>query len=87
MILDHPRSWCVGPFHLAGINPVARDMALQYYPSLTSSLMKTFISHSSHNSAKALAIAQWLEEQGLGRPFLDIGPSHGLAPANAGGRH
>ena len=42
--------------------------------------MKIFISHSSHDNAKALAVAQWLEEEGWGTLFLDIAPVHGLTP-------
>lgn len=41
---------------------------------------KIFISHSSQDNAKALAVAQWLETMGWGNPFLDIAPKHGLAP-------
>jgi hypothetical protein len=43
-------------------------------------MSKIFISHSSHDNAKALALAQWLKEKGWGTPFLDISPRHGLAP-------
>ncbi|MBS0151393.1 MAG: SUMF1/EgtB/PvdO family nonheme iron enzyme [Nitrospira sp.] len=43
-------------------------------------MSKIFISHSSHDNAKALAVAQWLEEMGWGTPFFDISPRRGLAP-------
>lgn len=43
-------------------------------------MSKIFISHSSRDNAKALAVAQWLERNGWGEYFLDITPSRGLAP-------
>ncbi len=43
-------------------------------------MSKIFISHSSHDNAKALAVARWLEEKGWGTPFLDISARQGLAP-------
>jgi len=43
-------------------------------------MSKIFISHSSQDNAKALAVAQWLEQNGWGEYFLDITPSRGLAP-------
>ncbi|MBK8278481.1 MAG: toll/interleukin-1 receptor domain-containing protein [Nitrospira sp.] len=43
-------------------------------------MSKIFISHSSRDNAKALGVAQWLEEMGWGTPFLDIAPKQGLAP-------
>ena len=39
-----------------------------------------FISHSSFDNAKALAVAQWLEQQGWADYFLDITPKRGLSP-------
>lgn len=43
-------------------------------------MSKIFISHSSADNAKALALAQWLEQQGWADYFLDITPSRGLSP-------
>ena len=43
-------------------------------------MSKIFISHSSRDNAKALAVAQWLEQNGWGEYFLDITPSRGLTP-------
>lgn len=43
-------------------------------------MSKIFISHSSANNAQALAIAQWLLENGWNDYFLDIAPSQGLTP-------
>jgi hypothetical protein len=43
-------------------------------------MSKIFISHSSANNAHALALAQWLEDNGWGEYFLDITPSRGLSP-------
>ena len=39
---------------------------------------KIFISHSSANNAEALAIHDWLSEQGWGDVFLDLDPKRGL---------
>ncbi|RYE08859.1 MAG: TIR domain-containing protein [Hyphomicrobiales bacterium] len=41
-------------------------------------LGKIFISHSSANNAEALAIHDWLAEQGWGDVFLDLDPKRGL---------
>ena len=43
-------------------------------------MSKIFISHSSVNNAQALALAQWLEDNGWGEYFLDITPARGLSP-------
>lgn len=45
-------------------------------------MSKIFISHSSHDNAKALALAQWLEQSGWADYFLDIDPKpiRGLLP-------
>ena len=43
-------------------------------------MSKIFISHSSANNAQALALTQWLEDNGWGDYFLDITPSRGLSP-------
>jgi len=43
-------------------------------------MSKIFISHSSHDNAKALAVAQWLKQQGWADYFLDITPTRGLVP-------
>ena len=43
-------------------------------------MSKIFISHSSHDNAKALAVSQWLEQHGWADYFLDITPSRGLSP-------
>jgi WD40 repeat protein len=43
-------------------------------------MAKIFISHSSVNNAAALAIAQWLAENGWDDFFLDIEPARGLSP-------
>ena len=42
-------------------------------------MSKIFISHSSDDNAKALAVAQWLTQNGWPEPFLDIAPSQGLS--------
>ncbi len=39
---------------------------------------KIFISHSSANNAEALAIHDWLSQQGWGDVFLDLDPRRGL---------
>lgn len=39
---------------------------------------KIFISHSSANNVEALAIHDWLSEQGWGDVFLDLDPKRGL---------
>ena len=39
-----------------------------------------FISHSSQDNAKAVAIAQWLESNGWSEYFLDISEDRGLQP-------
>jgi hypothetical protein len=41
-------------------------------------LGKIFISHSSANNAEALAIHDWLAENGWGDVFLDLDPRRGL---------
>jgi len=43
-------------------------------------MSKIFVSHSSQDNAKALAVAQWLDQNGWGEYFLDITPSRGLSP-------
>jgi hypothetical protein len=43
-------------------------------------MAEIFLSHSSQDNAKALAVANWLEEGGWGNYFLDITPTQGLAP-------
>jgi len=43
-------------------------------------MSKIFISHSSVNNPAALALGQWLQEEGWDDFFLDISPSRGLAP-------
>ena len=43
-------------------------------------MSKIFISHSSHDNAEALAVAQWLQENGWADLFLDIDPAKGLYP-------
>lgn len=45
-------------------------------------MSKIFISHSSQDNAKALAVAQWLEQNGWADYFLDIDPKplRGLLP-------
>ena len=43
-------------------------------------MSKIFISHSSPNTAAALAIASWLEQNGWSEYFLDVNPQQGLAP-------
>ncbi len=43
-------------------------------------MSKIFITHSSHDNAKALAVAQWLEQNGWADYFLDITPSRGIVP-------
>lgn len=43
-------------------------------------MSKIFLSHSSVNNAKALALAQWLTENGWDDYFLDIEPQKGLSP-------
>lgn len=43
-------------------------------------MSKIFISHSSSDNAKALALAQWLEQHGWADYFIDITPSRGLSP-------
>ncbi len=45
-------------------------------------MSKIFIIHSSANNAPALAIAEWLRENGWDEFFLDITPSRGLAPGD-----
>ena len=42
-------------------------------------MSKIFISHSSRDNAKALALAQWLEQHGWADYFLDISPARGLS--------
>lgn len=44
-------------------------------------MARIFISHSSKDNAKALAIEQWLITQGWGEPFLDINPQDGIPVA------
>jgi len=43
-------------------------------------MSRIFISHSSVNNAPALAIAQWLRDNGWDDYFLDVAPTRGLAP-------
>jgi formylglycine-generating enzyme required for sulfatase activity len=43
-------------------------------------LARIFISHSSANNAAAIALSQWLLEQGYDDVFLDIDPKRGLMP-------
>ncbi len=43
-------------------------------------MSKIFLSHSSVNNAKALALARWLQENGWDDYFLDVEPSRGLVP-------
>jgi WD40 repeat protein len=41
---------------------------------------RVFISHSSANSAEALALGQWLESQGWSDYFLDVSADRGIVP-------
>ena len=43
-------------------------------------MSKIFLSHSSDNNAEALALAQWLKENGWDDYFLDIEPTRGISP-------
>jgi hypothetical protein len=44
-------------------------------------LARLFISHSSANNAAAIALRDWLFEQGFeNEVFLDVDPDRGLAP-------
>lgn len=43
-------------------------------------MSKIFISHSSHDNAKALAVGEWLKENGWDDFFLDFKPDKGLTP-------
>ena len=43
-------------------------------------MSKIFLSHSSDNNAQALALAQWLKENGWDDYFLDIEPTRGISP-------
>jgi hypothetical protein len=42
-------------------------------------MARLFISHSSVNNVAALALGQWLSEQGYNDVFLDVDPNRGLA--------
>ena len=43
-------------------------------------MSRIFISHSHENNAAALAVAQWLRDNGWGDYFLDVAPARGLTP-------
>ena len=43
-------------------------------------MSRIFISHSSANNAAALALAEWLDQNGWADYFLDLDPARGLAP-------
>jgi len=43
-------------------------------------MARLFISHASANNAAAIALCDWLTEQGFDDVFLDIDPDRGLAP-------
>ncbi|MDD5321857.1 MAG: TIR domain-containing protein [Methylococcales bacterium] len=43
-------------------------------------MSKIFISHSASNNAPALAVSEWLKENGWDDLFLDINPTRGLTP-------
>jgi hypothetical protein len=43
-------------------------------------LSRLFISHSARNNPEAIALRDWLAEQGFDDVFLDIDPDRGLAP-------
>jgi hypothetical protein len=43
-------------------------------------LSRLFISHSARNNSEAIALRDWLAEQGFDDVFLDIDPDRGLAP-------
>jgi tetratricopeptide (TPR) repeat protein len=43
-------------------------------------MSRIFISHSNANNAAAIALGEWLAEQGFNDVFLDIDPNRGLAP-------
>src|SRR5262245_23919749 len=43
-------------------------------------LARLFISHSSVNNAAAIALSNWLSEQGFDDIFLDVDPDRGIAP-------
>ena len=43
-------------------------------------MARLFISHSSANNAAAVALGDWLSEQGFDDVFLDVDPDRGLAP-------
>lgn len=43
-------------------------------------MSKIFISHSSQDNAKALAVGEWLKGNGWNEYFLDITPSQGISP-------
>ena len=39
-----------------------------------------FISHSSRNNDEAIAVREWLRNEGYSETFLDLDPEHGFAP-------
>jgi hypothetical protein len=41
-------------------------------------MSRIFLSHSSANSAEAIAVRDWLIEQGWNESFLDLDPERGL---------
>jgi TIR domain len=43
-------------------------------------MARLFVSHSSANNAAAVALGEWLSEQGFDDVFLDIDPDRGLSP-------
>ena len=43
-------------------------------------MARLFISHSSANNAAAVALGDWLSEQGFDDVFLDVDPDRGLVP-------
>jgi WD40 repeat protein len=80
-----------GPYALAPTTKAISYCHREYYKPILSQLYGTrglitwtmarlFISHSSGNNAAAMALKDWLSEQGYDDVFLDLDPDRGLAP-------
>ena len=60
--------------------PGFRAYPLQERRGEHATLSRLFISHSARNNPEAIALRDWLAEQGFDDVFLDIDPDRGLAP-------
>src|SRR5262245_36769901 len=61
-------------------NPNRRYPSALFRAGKLDPMSQIFISHSSADNAQALAIRQWLAEEGFASVFLDLDPERGIKP-------